>query len=49
MLGVTIDNTLNLAMHLLYITKNTNNKFNALTGVQKYMAADQKTSILFIY
>ena len=49
MLGVTIDNALNFAMHLLYITKNTNIKFNALTGVQKYMAIDQKTSIVFIY
>ena len=42
-LGVT-DNKLNFATHLLNITKNANKKFNALTRVQKYMVADQKSS-----
>ena len=42
LLGVTLDNKLNFATHLLNITKNVN-KFNALTGVQKYMAANQKS------
>ena len=32
-LGITIDNTLNFAMHLSTITKNANIKFNALTIV----------------
>ena len=41
-LGVTLDNQLNLAIHLLNITKNTNKKFNALTRVQKCMTTDQK-------
>ena len=36
-LGVTLDNKLNFATHLLNITKNTNKEFNALTRVQKYM------------
>ena len=35
MLGVTLDNKLNFATHLLNITKNVNKKFNALTRVQK--------------
>ena len=48
--GVTIDNKLSLATHLLDITKNTNIKSNALTRVQKYMTADKKkTYILFFY
>ena len=47
--GITIDNKLNFATHQLHITKNMNIKFNALTGVQKYMTTDQKTNILFIY
>ena len=41
-LGVTIDNKLSFAMHLLNITKNANIKFNALTRVQKYMTSDKK-------
>ena len=41
-LGVTVDNKLNFATHLLNITKNANIKFNALTRVQKYMTTDQK-------
>ena len=40
--GVTIDNKLSLATHLLNITKNTNIKSNALTRAQKYMTADKK-------
>ena len=39
-LGITIDNKLNFATHLLNITKNANIKFNALTRVQKYMTTD---------
>ena len=42
-LRVTLDNILNSATHLLNITKNANKKFNALTWVQKYMTADQKS------
>ena len=45
-LGVTIDNKLNFAMHLSNITKYANIEFNALT---KYMTTDKKTYILFIY
>ena len=41
-LGVTIENKLNFATHLLNITKNANIKFNALTRVQKYMTIDKK-------
>ena len=33
--GVTLDNELNVATHLLNITKNANKNFNALTRVQK--------------
>ena len=44
-LRVTINNKLNLAMHLSNITKNANIKFNALTRVQKYMTTDQKKRI----
>ena len=43
-LGVTLDNKVNFATHLLNITKNTNKKFNALTRVQKYMTTDRKSS-----
>ena len=43
-LGVTLDNKRDFATHLLNITKNANKKFNALTRVQKYMVADQKSS-----
>ena len=43
--GVTIDNKLSLATHLLNITKNTSIKSNALTRVQKYMTADKKKRI----
>ena len=42
LLGVTLDNKLNFATHLLNITKNAN-KFNALTWVQKYMTTNQKS------
>ena len=38
-LGVTLDNKLNFATHLLNITKS---KFNTLTWVQKYMTTNQK-------
>ena len=48
-LGVTIDNKLNFATHLSNITKNTDIKLNALTRVQKYMTADKKPYIPFIY
>ena len=41
-LGVTMDNKLNFATHLLNITKNANIKFNALTRIQKCMTADKK-------
>ena len=44
-LGVTLENKLNFATHLLDITKNTNKKFNALTRVQNYMTTDQKKLI----
>ena len=40
-LGVTLDK-FNFATHLLNITKNVNEKFNALTRVQKYMTTDKK-------
>ena len=43
--GVTLDNKLNFATHLLNISKNANKKFNALTPVQKYMTSDQKRLI----
>ena len=43
--GVTLDNKLNFATHLLNIYKNANKKFNALTPVQKYMTSDQKRLI----
>ena len=46
-LGVTINNKLNFAMHLWNITKNANIKFDALTRVQRYMTTDKKTYILF--
>ena len=45
MVGVTLDNKLNFATHLLNITKNANKKFNALTRVQNYMTTDQKKLI----
>ena len=45
-LGVTLDNKLNFATHLLNITKSANKKFNALTPFQKYMTTDQKKLIL---
>ena len=41
-LGVTIDNKLNFATHLLNIAKNANIKFNPLARVQKYMTTDKK-------
>ena len=44
-LGATLDNKLNFAIHLLNITKNAIEKFNALTWVQKYMTTDQKKLI----
>ena len=43
MVGVTLDNKLNIVTHLLNITKNANKKFNALTRIQKYMTTDQKS------
>ena len=45
MFGVTLDNKLNFATHLLNIFNNANKKFNALTWVQKYMTSDQKRLI----
>ena len=45
MVGVTLDNKLNFATHLLNITKNANKKFNALTRVQNCMTTDQKKFI----
>ena len=47
-LRVSITNKLNFETHLSNISKNTNIKFNALITVQKYMAKDKKTYILFI-
>ena len=47
-LGVTIENKLNFATHLLNITKNANIKFDALTRVKKYMTTDKKTFSSFI-
>ena len=44
-LCVTLDNKLNFVTCLLNITKNANKKFNALRGVQNYMAADRKKLI----
>ena len=41
-LGVTLDNKLTFATHLLNTTKNSSKKFNALTRVQKYTTNDQK-------
>ena len=41
-LGVTLDNKLNFATHLLNINKNAS-KFNALTWVQKYVTTNQKS------
>ena len=41
-LGVTIDNKLNLASHLSNIAENADIKFNELTKVQNYMTTDQK-------
>ena len=46
-LGVTLDNKLNFATHLL-TTKNFNKKFNALTRVQKYMSNGHKTAYVFL-
>lgn len=43
--GVTFDNKLNFATHLVNITKNANSKFNALTRVQNYTTSEQKTII----
>ena len=48
-LGVTLDNKLNFATNLLSITKNVNNKFIALTRVQKYITTDKKAYIFLIY
>ena len=39
------NSALNFAIHLLNITKNAIEKFNALTWVQKYMTADQNKLI----
>ena len=44
-LGLTLDNKLNFATHLLNISKDASKKFNALTRVQKYMTTDQKRLI----
>ena len=44
-LGEKLGNKLNFATHLLNITKNAYNKFNALMRVQKYMTTDQKKLI----
>ena len=46
-LGVTLDNKLTFATHLLNTTKNASKKFNALTRVQKYTTNDQKKSLNF--
>ena len=43
--GVTLDNKINLATHLLNITKNSNKTFIALKWVQNYMTTDQKKLI----
>ena len=42
-LGVTLDNKLNFAIHLPNITKNGNKKFNVLTQAQKNMTTDQES------
>ena len=43
--GVTLDNKINLATHLLNITKNSNKTFIVLKWVQNYMTTDQKKLI----
>ena len=40
--GVTLDNKLNFATHLLNITKNAN-QFNALMWVHNYMTTNEKS------
>ena len=46
-LGAIIDSKLNFATHLVNITNNKNT--NALTRLQKYMTAQQKTHIFFYF
>ena len=48
-LGVTLDNTLNFATHLLSSTKKANKNFNVLTRVQKHIITDKKAYIFLLY
>ena len=48
-LGVTLDNKLNFATHLLTVTKNAKKKFNALTWIQKNDYWPKKAYIFFLY
>ena len=41
-LGITVDNKVDLSLHLNSITKKANRKLNNLTRVQKYMTPEQK-------
>ena len=47
--GVTNDNTLNFATHLVNITKNANSQLNAPARVQKYMTIEQKIFIFYSF
>ena len=47
-LGVTWDNKLNFATHVLNVTKNAKKKFNALIRVQNDMTTDQKNTYIFL-
>lgn len=49
MLGVTIDNKLRSAIHLLNVDKNTNIKLKKLARFQKYMTAEERSLIFFFY
>ena len=48
-LGVTLDNKLDFATHLLNVTENANTNFNALTRFHKDMTTDQKKFIFFSF
>ena len=48
-LGITIDSKLDFSTHLTNITKKTNIKLNALTGVQKYMTPEKKGPFNFLF
>ena len=48
-LGLTLNNKLNFATHLLSIAKNANKNFNALTRVQKCTTTDQEKLIVSFF